>query len=196
MSLRETFTAVRLDRLARLAAEGDAVAFGRLYRGLHPVVWRYIARRVTAEADVEDLVAKVFARIVEHVPRFDASRGRVRAWALRIARNQVIDHYRARRAPGDADALERLADASVDPAQALEDDERDAELRDMLGGYPASVREMFSLRFSDGLRLREIAVLMDMSEAAVKQRFSRTLRELEAKLRASQTDKGAAGYAI
>ena len=54
---------------------------------------------------------------------------------------------------------------------------------------------MFSLRFADGLRLREIAELMDLSEAAVKQRFSRTLRELRAKLRARDPDK-AAGYAI
>ncbi len=196
MSLRDTLTTARHDRLARQAARGDQQAFARLYRSLHPVVWKYVSRRITAQVEVEDLVSRVFARIVEHMSRFDTQRGHARAWALSIARNLVIDHYRARRGQNDAEAVEQLADATLDPAQALEDDERDAQLRALLHGYPVAVREMFSLRFGEGLRLREIAELMDLSEAAVKQRFSRTLRELEAKLRATQTDKGASGYAI
>lgn len=196
MSLRETFTAARLCRLAQRAAGGDARAFGKLYGALHPVVWRYVSRRVTSAADVEDLVARVFGRVVEHLSRFDPTRGSVRAWVLSIARNAVIDHLRGQRPGGDAEAIERLADAAVDPAQALEDDERHAELRELLSAYPPAVREMFSLRFADGLRLREIAELMDVSEAAVKQRFSRTLRELRTKLSVTQREKGAAGYAI
>ncbi|MCA9656504.1 MAG: sigma-70 family RNA polymerase sigma factor [Myxococcales bacterium] len=195
MSLRGTLTTARLHRLARRAAAGDAGAFRGLYRQLHPVVWRYVSRRIAERADVEDLVARVFERMVEHWSRFDPARGNVQAWVIGIARNAVIDHLRARRAVGDGEAIERLADAALDPAKALEDDERDAALRTVLAGYPPEVREMFSLRFADGLRLREIAELMDLSEAAVKQRFSRTLRELRAKLRARDPDK-AAGYAI
>jgi RNA polymerase sigma-70 factor (ECF subfamily) len=204
MSLRETLIAARLSRQARRAADGDAEAFVGLYRVLHPVVWRYVSRRIAGQADVEDLVSRTFARMVEHLHRFDPERGNVRAWSIGIARNAVIDHLRAQRGRGvDADAVERLADAALDPARALEDDERDAELRALLSGYPPAVREMFSLRFGDGLRVREIAVLMEMSEAAVKQRFARTLRELRGKLGAAdrkpnrkQDQKGAAGYAI
>ena len=195
MSLRDTLTTARLSRLVRRARGGDADAFRRLYRELHPVVWRYVSRRITTGADVEDLVAKVFERVVEHLHRFDPQRGSVRAWVVGIARNAVIDHLRVRRCSGDPDAIEWLADAAVDPARALEDDERDAELRAVLAGCAPEVREMFSLRFADGLRLREIAELMDLSEAAVKQRFSRTLRELRSKLRSRDSDK-AAGYAI
>jgi len=195
MSLRETLSAARLSRTARRAVAGDPAAFRRLYRALHPLVWRYVSRRINTQADVEDLVARVFGRMVEHLHRFDPERGNARAWVLGIARNAVIDHFRVQRSDSDADAVERLADAAVDPAQALEDDERDAQLRRLLQSYPPAVREMFALRFSDGLRLREIAVVMDVSEAAVKQRFSRTLREMRTKLDPTG-DKGAAGYAI
>jgi len=195
MSLRQTLSAARLSRLARRARAGDAAAFRRLYRATHPLVWRYASRRITARADVEDLVARVFQRVVEHLDRFDPERGHVEAWVLGIARNAVIDHFRAQRGARDADAVERLADAAVDPAQALEDDERDAQLRRLLQDYPPAVREMLSLRFADGLRLREIAELMDVSEAAIKQRFSRTLRDMRTKLDPTG-QKGAAGYAI
>jgi RNA polymerase sigma-70 factor, ECF subfamily len=121
----------------------------------------------------------------------------VRAWAVGIARNAIIDHLRAQRGRGvEADAVERLADAALDPAGALEADERHAELRALLAAQPPLVREMFSLRFGEGLRVREIAALLDMSEAAVKQRFARTLRELRNKLGDHVEAKGAAGYAI
>ena len=197
MSLRDTFVDARLSRQARRAVDGDSEAFRGLYRALHPVVWRYVARRIATRADVEDLVSRTFTRMVEHLHRFDPERGNVRAWAIGIARNAVIDHLRAQRGRGaDADAVERLADAALDPARALEAVERDAELRALLAGYPPVVREMFSLRFGDGLRVREIAALMDMSEAAVKQRFARTLRELRGKLGPGVQEKGAAGYAI
>lgn len=197
MSLRETLSAARLSRQASRAAAGDAEAFRQLYRALHPLVWRYVSRRVVAQADVEDLVSRTFERMVEHLHRFDPARGNVRAWTLGIARNGVIDHLRGQRAGRvDAEVVERLADAALDPAQALEDDERDGRLRALLATYPAVVREMFALRFGDGLRVREIAALLDLSEAAVKQRFARTLRELRDKLRDGAQQKGAAGYAI
>lgn len=195
MSLLDTLSSSRLARLAQRAAAGDAAAFGRLYRELHPVVWRYVSRRLGAGADTEDLVARIFERVVEHLHRFDARRGNVRAWVVGISRNAVIDHFRARRVTGDADALEWLADAALDPALALEADERDAQLRAALAECAPETREMFSLRFADGLRLREIAELMELSEAAVKQRFSRSLRELRTKLSAGDRSK-AAGYAI
>lgn len=209
MSLRETLEDARLSRQARKAVDGDPEAFRRLYRALHPVVWRYVSRRLASRADVEDLVSRTFTRMVEHLHRFDPDRGNVRAWAVGIARNAVIDHLRAQRSRGAvADEVERLADAALDPAGVLEADERDAELRALLSEYPPVVREMFSLRFGDGLRVREIAALMEVSEAAVKQRFARTLRELRGKLGPGveptalgargdeRSKKGAAGYAI
>ncbi|MCX4239582.1 RNA polymerase sigma factor [Paraliomyxa miuraensis] len=196
MSLRETLSAARLSRQAVAASAGDTAAFRQLYRALHPLVWRYVSRRIAGRADVEDLVSRTFMRVVEHLHRFEPERGNVRAWVLGIARNAVIDHLRHQRASGDADVLERLADAAFDPARALEDDERQARLRALLSSQPAVVREMFALRFGDGLRVREIAALLDMSEAAVKQRFARTLRELRGKLEVEASQKGAAGYAI
>lgn len=195
MSLAETLSRTRLNRWALRAANGDAGAFRSLYRALHPVVWGYVSRRIASRADAEDLVARVFERVVEHLGRFDPERGSARAWVLRIARNAVIDHYRAKTVAGEPDALERIADAAVDPSSAMEADERENRLREALAGYPPQVREMFALRFADGLRVREIASLMELSEAAVKQRFSRTIRELRARLGDSSNDK-AAGYAI
>ncbi len=170
-----------LARTLRRSLAGDSRAFTRLYRELHPLVARFVARRVDSLADAEELVAEVFRRVVEHLERFDPRRGSVQAWVLRIARNAVIDHYRGRRHPV---ALEAAADGLVEAAGALEHliaDERSAQLQTLVADCKPEVRRLLSLRYGDGLRHREIAELLDISEAAVRKRLSRALVDLRAR---------------
>lgn len=178
------------DPLARLvwrAVRGDRRAFTRLYRELHPLVARYIARRVDSRADAEELVAEVFRRVVEHLADFDPKRGQVRPWVLRIARNAVIDHYRARKRPV---ALEQVADGlhgQDEPLASLLANERLARVNAALAQAPVEVRQLIAMRYGDNLRHREIAELLGISEAAVRKRLSRALRDLRE--RTAQQDR-------
>lgn len=184
------------NHLARRAARGDGAAFRSLYRALHPQVHAYVGRRVAIAADAEDLVARVFHRMLEHFDRYDPDKASVRAWVLSIARNAVIDHHRTRREHTNVeDVAELLEDGS---AQAFEpdDDERARAVRILVDELPAATREMLALHFVEGLRYREIAAVCGASEAAVKQRMARTLRELRGKAAASAAEKGVAGVAI
>lgn len=183
MLLRPVFPwPTTLAGLCRRAAAGDARAFRALYRELHPVVFAYVARRVAIVADAEDLVARVFHRMLDHLHRYDPARASVRGWVITIARNLVVDHHRTARAhtplEGDGDEGGALPDLAV-----LEGpDARTLALREHLGRLPAGTREMLALHFADGLRYREIADVVGLSEAAVKQRMARALRELRVRL--------------
>ncbi len=171
-----------LARLCRRAATGDARAFRSLFLSLHPVVFAYVARRVSITADAEDLVARVFHRMLEHLHRYDPSRASVRGWVIAIARNLVVDHHRTLHsfAPLEGDGDEGVA---LPDLTALEGpDARTLALREQLAQLPATTREMLALHFADGLRYREIADVVGVSEAAVKQRMARALRELRARL--------------
>jgi RNA polymerase sigma-70 factor (ECF subfamily) len=181
MSLLSPIADAREARWARRAAAGDRRAFDRMYARLYPAVMAYVHRRIHTRADAEDLGARVFVRIVERLADFRADRGTVRAWALTIARNLVIDHLRTRRAIVDVDdAPGVLADSALAPDDALIEDETLAALRESIASLPEVDRELFSLRYGDGLRLAEIATITAMTEDAVKQRFSRALRKLRA----------------
>ena len=169
-----------LARRAVAAQAGDAGAMRSLYRELHPEVARFVGRRIRGSADAEDLVSRVFFTLVERLADFDPRRGSLRAWVLRIARNAVIDHVRARRPHLDVDALGELLAR-----------ERLGDLAARLAGLAPEVREMLALRHADGLRHREIAELLGLSEVAVKQRMSRALRALRAELN-PEPAKGAA----
>jgi RNA polymerase sigma-70 factor (ECF subfamily) len=169
----------RASSLAERAARGDRVAFRELYRDLHPVVSRFVRRRVSSAADAEDLVSKVFHKLVEHVGRFDRRKAGAKTWVLTMARNAVIDHYRTRKLAVSVDELaDGLGDGEGGPLQVLIDDEEVRAVSELMEVYPPQVRTMLSLRYGDGLKHREIAQLLNMSEAAVKQRLSRTLRDM------------------
>ena len=180
-------------RLAKRAAAGDRAAFRALYLRLFPLVDGYVHRRIRSEADAQDLTARVFHRVLEHLPRYDAGRGTVRTWVLTLARNVVIDHMRSLRPGASLDDVALLADASFLPDAGLIRDEQTLLIRGLLCAYSSEVRDMLALRFGDGLRYREIAQLLGSTEAAVKQRFSRILRELREQ--AEQLEKrGATPY--
>ena len=182
------------ERLATRAAAGDRGAFRRLYRELYPQVRGYVLRRVRDEGDAEDVVAHVFHRMVEHIGDFDPDRGTVRAWVLTMARNAIVD--RARRGGRVTGAADVDAMAHPDPGQdtQLARDDQARLVAEVLAEYPADVRRLFALRFGEGLKYREIATLVGASEAAIKQRFSRTLRELREKTTRRERE-GALGHA-
>ena len=181
-------------RLARRAASGDRRAFRELYRALYPLVARYVRRRIRERADAEDIVARAFQRVVEKLDTFDPARGNAEAWALTITRNLVIDHHRARRAtvPID-DVVGGLITVEGGPLQSLLDDEEAEFVRGLLETCDESVRRLISLRYGDGLRHREIASLEGISEAAVRQRLSRALKDIR-KRASALAQEGAVDY--
>jgi len=175
-------------RLARLGSED---AFRRLYGELYAPVWAFTAARVRGEADAEDLVGLVFQRFVENLDGYDAGRGSLLTWLLGMARNAIIDHHRrlaahgaARRQTVDvADLADVLAaDGGDDPLASLIDAERIGRVRRWLQRQAPEVREMFALRYGDGLSVAETARVLGLGEAAVKQRFVRTTRRIRQEL--------------
>jgi RNA polymerase sigma-70 factor (ECF subfamily) len=173
----------RLRELCERARGGDRDAFRALYAELYGPVARYVARRVGRREDAEDLVARVFHKLLERLPEIDGARGSVKMFVLSMTRNAVIDHIRTRRRAvplDDVDGL--LADEAGTPLDALVREEDLRDLRAVLLEMPDEAREMLSLRYGDGLRHGEIAEIYGLQVAAVKQRFSRALKALREKL--------------
>ena len=181
----------------RLARRGNEDAFRRLYGELYDPVAGYIAARTNNVHDAEDLTSAVFQKFLERLDRFEAGRGSVMTWILAMARNAVIDHHRrldahgsARKSPVPVEELaEVLAADQQDPLGSLVRDEDLRQIRQLLHREPDDVREMFALRFGQGLRVREVAAVMNLGEAAVKQRFARTLRKIRQELLAEEPER-------
>ncbi len=181
----------------RLARRGNEDAFRRLYGELYDPVVGYIAARTNNVHDAEDLTSAVFHKFLERLDRFEAGKGSVMTWILAMARNAVIDHHRRLDAHGSARKgpvpVEELADVLAadqrDTLGSLIRNEDLRQVRQLLRREPDDVREMFALRFGQGLRVREVATVMNLGEAAVKQRFARTLKKIRQELLAEEPER-------
>jgi RNA polymerase sigma-70 factor, ECF subfamily len=184
----------RMHRLVERSRAGDARAFRRLYRELYPAIEAYVERRVGGLADAEDLVARTFEKFVAGLDRYDPSRGSARMWCFAIARNLIIDHHRSstRLHPTDPAILDRDPGRPGDgPLDRLLRDEHTAQLLALIQALPADRRELLALRFGEGLSTREIAELLGLGEAAVRQRLSRICRDLERRASEPSPTRGA-----
>jgi RNA polymerase sigma-70 factor (ECF subfamily) len=123
-----------LDLLER-SKRGDREAFRSLYLTLYDPVARFIGRRIGRRHDAEDLVSRVFFKLLERLSDFDAARGNVRMFVLSIARNAVIDHLRTQHSEVPVEDVSGvLCDETGTPLDSLVHEEALREVRSVLPG--------------------------------------------------------------
>ncbi len=187
--------------LLMLARKGNEDAFRRLYREIYNPVAAYVKRRVINSNDAEDIIAGIFQKFLQRLDSFDSGKGSVLTWVVSIARYAVIDHHRrVKPITVDSDDLaEVLAGSKPGVLHDLIQEEDLRQVQVLLLKRSPQIREMFDLRFGQGLRIREVAVIMGISHDAAKQRFARTLKELRAELRDENpmvSRKGKSSWAV
>jgi len=167
-----------------LAARTDAAAFAALYRRhARPLTGFLLARTRDAET-AADLAAETFAAALAGLHRFRPERGDGAAWLYGIARHQLarwqrrgaVDQ-RARRRLG----MERLA--LDDEALARVEDLADVDARGWLEDLPPEQAAAVRARVLEQRGYDEVAAAGGTSEAAARQRVSRGLAALRARLR-------------
>ncbi len=146
-------------------------------------VYGFFAYRMRNRADAEDLTQQTFERALKSWSRYDPSRAKVGTWLLVIARNLLVDHYRADRSTGQQplDEVDSGHDALVASPDAP-DLGLEPGLERALACLGAREREIVALRFGGDLTGPEIAEIMGLSLANVQQILSRALRRMRAVL--------------
>jgi len=81
------------DKVLVESAQRDPRRFADLYARHFDRVYAFIARRVPARLDAQDLTAEVFQQALAALPRFEWRGVPFAAWLYRIAGNAVADHY-------------------------------------------------------------------------------------------------------
>ena len=159
---------------------GDATAFDRVYARHRVGVYRYVLRHVRNRATADELHQDVWLRVVQSGQRFDVGAS-FASWLYRIARNRVIDHWRARRAfvsldddggeTGTPIVATLAADDGEDPVvRNIEAEDRE-RLFEAMSGLPLAQRDAFLLHVEGGLSIAQIASVTAAPAETVKSRL-------------------------
>jgi RNA polymerase sigma-70 factor (ECF subfamily) len=159
-------------------AAGTPGAFERLVAVYEPRVKAAVARSIRDRSSVEDLAQEVFLRLYRARERYRPT-AKFETYLYRIIFNICVNHtqYTARRralsldvaADDESRAALAPADESVPrPLEALEADERAAQVRRAIETLPDSQRRALVLSRYEGLAYEEIAEVMSLSLQAVK----------------------------
>ncbi len=161
-------------------ARHDPEAFDALYRHYVTPVYRYCYARTGTAVEAEDLTAQVFLAVLESLDSY-RKESAFAAWLFGIAYRKCADYYRSKYASRDV-ALEA---AAAKPDGGAEDPEEAAWHSDVLDCVEVTLPHLspertqaVHLRYWGGLRMREIARVMQKSEAAVKMLISRAIADL------------------
>ena len=150
---------------------GDRSAISQLIERHSRRVKDYIHMMVKDRDVADDIFQETFIKAVRVIDegRY-TDNGKFLSWILRIAHNQVIDHFRAQRqnksvseseAGSDVLGTLKLAERTVEDAMVCEQIERD--VRALVELLPSEQREVVIMRYFSGLSFKEIAEQTDVS---------------------------------
>ncbi len=175
--------------------DGDTDAFDRLYARHKGALFRYCLRHCAGRGTAEETFQDVWMRVIGARDRYQP-RAKFSTWLYRIARNRVIDRYRADGAAAtvsldddDESNAQPVAQATNEPDRRVASHRQAARLRDLLAALPAEQRDVFLLHEEAGLGLDDIARVSGVGRETAKSRLRYALSKLRAALAEEVADE-------
>ncbi len=162
----------------------DAQALGVLYDRYEDALLVFF-RRASGRADLAaDLTAEVFAAALASLETFRPELGSARAWLFGIARHELAQTWRRRRV--EAQARRRVGMEpmmlSDEDLQRIDELALDGRSMTLLDDLPGDQRSAVVGRVLQERDYADLAAELECSEMVVRQRVSRGLRTMRAKL--------------
>ncbi|HEX7737985.1 MAG TPA: sigma-70 family RNA polymerase sigma factor [Ktedonobacteraceae bacterium] len=157
-------------------------AMADLYERYWFLVLRTIHQHISSHEDAEDVLLDVFLAALESNVFFQLVEQQQVAWLRRTAYNKSMDYHRHRARqpllPLQEDDETLFADDERSPEKTFLKREEQIRLQSQIALLPELQQEILRLRFTDGLRCKEIATRVQKNEGTVRSLLSRTLNGL------------------
>ncbi len=164
---------IAVDALILRVAAGDMSALEELYNGLADMVYGFAMTIVKNPAVAEDIRQDVFVKIYNGAGSFKSS-GFGKSWIMMITRNLSLNAV-SRGVTEPEDALVNMQSGDNTEQSAI----INLTLRRALERLSDDERRIVTLHALSGLRLNQIADIMDMPLGTVKWKHSKALKQLK-----------------
>lgn len=168
-------------------AQGDPVAFDRIYKRFHTRIFVVAKRYVRCEEDAKDIRAKGFIKLWElrESLRFD-NMGALFSWLRSTIANSCIDHLRSVNIRKSKQPAVIAYWTPEDDPVIFEASDKEAiileRLRKEIDLLPPKCKEVFKMRWLDDLKFREIAAAVNTDVSTIKKRYARAAFLLRSKM--------------
>lgn len=163
------------EELMRMVAKGDQRAFDEIYNRYAAKLTYYFTSKLKHDKEKgEDFIHDLFAKLIDRPELFDPNK-KFKTWIYSVANNMCINEYKkmAVRSNTTNGVSQDLPIASHEKAveeQVYESDFAN-DLDDVLKELDDKHSEVFVLRHVDGMSVKEVAEVLDVSAGTVKSRL-------------------------
>ena len=186
-------------QLIERAKSGEIPAFRELMERHQVTIFRTAFDMMGNRHDAEDVTQEVFLKVHRGLGRFRAE-SKMSTWLYRITINACHDHMSRRsfQTTRPADHLERVNSSAplfhgggdVTPDRSAESELIARHVEQALSMLSPRERSIFVLRHYHDLTMKEIAVVLRISEGTVKSMLFRALQRLQKELAFYKKDLG------
>jgi len=162
------------------AIGGEASAFGRLYDEYQPKIYRFIYLKVGHREEAEDLCHQTFISAWENINNYRFQGYLFSTWLYSIARNKVIDYYRAKKTTVNLEIETiKILEIGVSNEQLIDTRLEMEKTKDAILKLNSLEQDVIIMRFIEDLSPKEIAKSLDKSEVAIRQIQHRAIKNLK-----------------
>jgi RNA polymerase sigma-70 factor (ECF subfamily) len=144
---------------------------------LHAAVRAFVSRRVSDLHTADDIAQDVMLKLQSQLAAQPQADDKLDSWIFRVARNAIIDHYRARRGDASIDGELAASEPAANPAAELS-----GCVRQIIQRLPPEYAEALTLTDLEGLSQQQLADRIGLSLSAAKSRVQRAREKLRTML--------------
>ncbi len=169
--------------LYRIFTKKDTDAFAELYDLYVKRIYRFVFFKVGSHENAEDVTSEVFLKSWQYLIGGSESASEIKSFSgllYRIARNSIIDFYRAR-----ANKTEVALDEDMDVSDSgnwykvLEQKMETEKIVEAIKKLKQEYQEVLTFKYIDELEIKEIAEIVGKGQIAVRVTLHRALNKLK-----------------
>lgn len=152
--------------------------FDKLFLELAPQLRNFMYYRTGNTATADDLVQEAFLRMWNNCAKVLPEKAK--SYVFTVASNLFLKQKEKEKVVAKFEFYKRASQTTTarTPEEILEEQEFKEQLEAAIAQLPAGAREVFLLNRIEGLKYREIAEMLNISQKAVEKRMHRALLDL------------------
>jgi len=163
--------------ILKKAISGDKKSFETIYNEYLNLLWLYVFSRIKDREQSSDIVSDSFISLYENI-KFIKYPKAVKSYLFKITKNKLIKYYsRTKTVPLTDFLLDRIAVEDSTDDNKGKTNKFEIKLEEVLKNLPEIYEEVLRLRFIAGLKIKEVAKILNKSENNIKVIQNRAIKK-------------------